>query len=930
MEKILVKINDIIKHNINLLPYYNLTDILKLDIISLSILLNAISDHININNIKSYKKISYEPLIIFISKIIINANNKLNMNNLLNKNTIFISISLVNNAHLILKSLNNIIKFTNSEIILILENISESTTFLTFMYWWNKIKTNEQTIISSLLKKAIKNSDDRILKLLLSIINNKINDISNELVEILLTSTLIPRKSLLHKLRLVTNTFENPDYFKIIIKNVNSIDLICILSKYYYNTELDFEILSTIMQQKILKYNEAFNIYLMLKTIQEKNTFVILCNIHGYYHDNFIIINNIDWDVIKKNYKYIILHLYNQLNCLYKVENNNYISLNEKIFKYLIENKLIEPFLKSSINVSIYYNLLKYTRFFYNGHIYQIKINKVLHLLRCLLKRKINKSKINFKLNFTPIIKELKEYEPSNKFVTLHNGSYNYQLTKQKFNRVPPRHILPMEDICNKKFLIKEKADGVLVITTPTNIFPPISEILEFEIKAEYIEELNIYLIFDINIPNLTIYERYELLRSLHYSTKYINPNTKINNFHMLMDEIAKERFVFNKFINTLDKRCCNKILWYPKCCWEVLIDHNFYFEICNFISETSQYTKFILYGEYKNDGLILTPLDGSRELKIKPKVYQTIDLLYKNDMWYDADNNVWKLSTIPNKKYKNKVYRCYPIENNKYTPAEIRYDKEKPNSYFIINQIQNINKFDWLSNNINLLDNIKYYENTKIIKDNHLIKILNNQTNNLKNIIESINPQTNKKWLDLGCGKCKVFKIIKDIYYPHKYTGIDNDISLLSQVYNLVDENNKIVNLHPCNLKYNWNDQINLWSSFNWSIKYNYIIANFSISYFWSELFWEQLNNITEKGSIFIFNIVDKNKKWEWNDSYLESNNDKTKIYFNWVHDHEHEEPIIKPEFYINKYGWNIINKYNFEGNLTSCYSWYVLVKED
>jgi cyclopropane fatty-acyl-phospholipid synthase-like methyltransferase len=150
--------------------------------------------------------------------------------------------------------------------------------------------------------------------------------------------------------------------------------------------------------------------------------------------------------------------------------------------------------------------------------------------------------------------------------------------------------------------------------------------------------------------------------------------------------------------------------------------------------------------------------------------------------MWYDADNNIHKLFTIKNKKYKNKVYRCYPIENNKYAPIEIRYDKKKPNSYFIIDQIQNINKFDWLSNKF--LNNIKYYENPKIINDNYLIKLLNNQINNLKNIIETIKPQINKNWLDLGCGKCKLFRIIKDTYYPHKYIGIDNDTSLLSKVY--------------------------------------------------------------------------------------------------------------------------------------------------
>ena len=47
----------------------------------------------------------------------------------------------------------------------------------------------------------------------------------------------------------------------------------------------------------------------------------------------------------------------------------------------------------------------------------------------------------------------------------------------------------------------------------------------------------------------------------------------------------------------------------------------------------------------------------------------------------------------------------------------------------------------------------------------------------------------------------------------------------------------------NTCDLSNKW-DNINLWNSFDWTIKYDYIVANFSIMHFWSDLFWEQLNN--------------------------------------------------------------------------------------
>jgi hypothetical protein len=668
--------------------------------------------------------------------------------------------------------------------------------------------------------------------------------------------------------------------------------------------------------------------YSILKTENEKNIFAIICYINNVSSDIIKLFGDYS-NILKTNYNYILSSLINHCDKLY---NDKHIN---NIIKYYCQNNYINIYLDETLAYSEYY---KYSRFYVNKNKnrnnicsnYNIKINKILHLLRCLMKKKFRLKEQKFKFIFTPILNEITSYIPNDKFQVLKNGSLKYQLKNQKFNKIPPRHLLPKENILNKSFLIKEKADGILVTILPPIIFPNSFEIFNYEIKSEYIEELNLYLIFDIDIPNTTIYERQIFLRNIHYMTQNKKMVINVDNFDLLIKEINIEQDLLKNFIDTTD---IDTIKWYPKASWKILLDNQFYKHLTNIIAETSIIYSSLTNRMFKSDGFILTPLDGLRELKIKPKSLQTIDLLFDGGEWLDADNKNWIIHYEPNKIYKNKIYRCYPKINDLYgiyyTATEIRYDKKNPNSYNIIDQIKNIFKFDW--NNADLENNqIIYYENNKIIIDNNLTKIINNQKNNIYDVIKSIKPNIGKKWLDLGCGKCKLFKYIKNIYFPNKYLGIDNDINLLSKIYSLVDEYNDILNIYPAYLNLKW-DINNIWNSFNWDVKYDYIIANFSIMYFWTDIFWEQLNILSKEDTILIFNVVKPNSKWKFNDSYLESNNDITKINFEWVHLQEHTEEIISEEKIINTiklYKWDIIKEYNFNGELADCYKWYILKK--
>merc|ERR1711871_896053 len=95
----------------------------------------------------------------------------------------------------------------------------------------------------------------------------------------------------------------------------------------------------------------------------------------------------------------------------------------------------------------------------------------------------------------------------------------------QKFTKLPPRHLIPLElNMLNSTkdgfYMIKEKADGFLVDFITSDVSPEIKEYTDHVVKAEFIEELDLYLIFDIQIDNMSIIDRYDYLRSLHPSTK--------------------------------------------------------------------------------------------------------------------------------------------------------------------------------------------------------------------------------------------------------------------------------------------------------------------------------------------------------------------------------------------------------------------------
>ena len=70
----------------------------------------------------------------------------------------------------------------------------------------------------------------------------------------------------------------------------------------------------------------------------------------------------------------------------------------------------------------------------------------------------------------------------------------------------------------------------------------------------------------------------------------------------------------------------------------------------------------------------------------MKPKSLMTIDLLCKDNKWFDSDRNDWSnIIKQNNESFDRLIVRCYPLENGYYEPRDIRFDKKFPNNYKII-----------------------------------------------------------------------------------------------------------------------------------------------------------------------------------------------------------------------------------------------------
>jgi SAM-dependent methyltransferase len=211
---------------------------------------------------------------------------------------------------------------------------------------------------------------------------------------------------------------------------------------------------------------------------------------------------------------------------------------------------------------------------------------------------------------------------------------------------------------------------------------------------------------------------------------------------------------------------------------------------------------------------------------------------------------------------------------------------------------------------------------------------MINSQRDAISEQIFLIKPRVDHNWLDLGCGKGKIIPFIKK-YNPKSYLGLDVDVSCLVKCLKFHDEDQDVFIFNKCNLANNWDDTNGQWFS-NTKIKYDYIIANFSLMHFFTDLFWEQLDQYVSIGTKFIFNLVSKSSisdEWSESNSFLKIVNDQVIYKFEWIHDQIKIEPFISEDRVIKqleKSNWKVVSKKigDSKHELSKFYTWWVIEK--
>lgn len=613
--------------------------------------------------------------------------------------------------------------------------------------------------------ESFKNSDDRIYKWYLEKFKKEnkldvINDINNiKFILYKILSGNIIEKYTLRKLKDISNYIDLSKYFDIILNNLigyKKLNENFYISLFKHNYKLEIKYQTHIpFFINIFKFNYSNEfyktIYDMLKSQIERVSFAILFIMYFECSNNIFPIDilsneynffkstrdNLLDNSIKNNkiikdkqdsYECIILDEFSRV-CLsknilmyypsnYGINNNSKFNTflefmdyeckcNKKCFnviiKFFIRNKIFDNLNKISFyppifvlfsNIYINFNNFKYYNYNYLKQLYNFI--KIRYFLNNIIKIKKNKIILQNKLKLSSMINEFNKIKSNN---LLLEGSIKQQHENQEYNSIPPQYFIPSNSKNIINCYITDKADGLLLNILPKDIYPKWNN--NFIVKAEFIEDLNLYLVYDINIPNMLFEERYEYLRKKHPITKEIN-NYFIDSIKTLKIHLQNERILLNNFINSHDE---NVIKWYPKAYYKFIpsinnTNNNFFRNLTNefYIKSKSDIVDFINKGLYNCDGLIIKSLNSKIEMKIKPKNLMTIDLLYDGEKWIDDSKNVYNNVICDIIPLKNKVYRCYPLDDKyeKCIVKEIRYDKKIPNKTNIIKNIINIYKTDW------------------------------------------------------------------------------------------------------------------------------------------------------------------------------------------------------------------------------------------
>jgi len=452
-----------------------------------------------------------------------------------------------------------------------------------------------------------------------------------------------------------------------------------------------------------------------------------------------------------------------------------------------------------------------------------------------------------------------------------------------------------------KKLAISPKADG-----TYSQI-----QIGKYHFEAEYVEQYDIYLVFDTSSyplkHNDNITSRINWIRGIHPNTKN-NKNCKyiietINDLHNQLE-------IHNQLISTYIATTKDKIKWFPKYTCTLKMEKVNFFLLLDQIPNTI----------YKTDGWIIN-IDKHNPIKYKPPHEITIDLLYKDGKFYTCEDEI--VQCMYTSYTENGIWRCYWLNDKKcWVPRDLRKDKVVPNPILLVMQLTKLHEESWIVTD--LIKDLKYiyYSHEKQNLDNHIVEYLNKSkditTNNFTTIIKKyLNDRTYPlNILDLGCGKGNLIQMIgkvtnKKLYYY----GIDIDPSC---IYIGMQR-------YPTHI-WKWQDMTSKELLDDTTIKFDIIVANNSLHNCEYDhqllLLLYKIRKVTNIGSLFYINFIDVDKidNYKYNDLEITSIDIKERIYnfkYPWIAK-EFTEKVISGE-HIKKimYSMNWILEQEFNNNI-------------
>lgn len=754
---------------------------------------------------------------------------------------------------------------------------------LKYKHLYYKIREGEKLIGNKeiLILNCLKNTDDRVNKLVIKYINKE------NLYDVLKIVENKPSKYFLKFINVLNKSINLKNHFDklLCLKYRNFKTFVKILKIYQNNIKIKNNNLNLIFIFN--DHSEEYSLYQKYKILEELCIPFIFKLIQKEIFLKFNYLNEVDSDINK-----IIFEILdsNTLNVDLIINKIKYLEIYTNKYKYEICNLLSKKYGKEIYNKCLN-NTNKFLVIFGNyypvnskNHLELIKINLVKSFLRQKIRKYVKNKQTSLQNNFKKLINEIKSYLPNENIPILSNGSYIYKLVKESFHSINP----PIMFDINKKYVnnyISLKADGVNTCRLPSKINIKLPNI----VKAEYIEYngKELYLVYDINLPNLTYLERVKYLREIHpYNLK---SDYVANNLSELINIIKIENRLENEWVN---ENKDYQSVWYPKA-------------FIRYKGDIKELAKLVLnnsfnvpYLNYEIDGIILNC--NGIDYKIKPKNLHTIDILYLNKSWYSTKNRKIKYNIINPFDIKlsdDTIYRCYPEDNNTYYIKDERYDKLVPNSLEIIESIRK-SYFQ--------LDNNNYYQKIKNItmKDLDIIKSCRNTE---KIFLRSLDLDKSKSILDLCSGKGQVTLMLPNHEYYNLIDNVPIDNIKLNDVLNKRVLIKDLGELDLCEFK------DNIWICLNGI-------------WYWEDNFIK--NVLKHKPKELIFNVHKREINWSNNESYIKLEDNKVKYYYSWCHrkecveNHVTIDNLIKP---LETSGYICKKMYsNNENNLISQFELY------